>query len=206
MWRPVLLKLATLLTLLGWPVFFQVNDNLNGDESAYKVRYVLNRSRDQGQTWNLAEDLTAPNGVCSEARDAKSGCVVAVAESTQGCKPAGCKEANEFKFGGVNTLLGGVDSLAIDPLLPPCSSSPTRWKVVLPMSMPMDAISMDFAKLPRSRLCRSSEECLLQVAAHPSSPRKTIRRRNGRRLSEQCCCWRNKGRRDHAVSQWPDRW
>ncbi len=68
---------------------FQRSEGLGNPKT---VSYVLNRSTDGGRTWNL-------NG-------ASDGVVIATVLSDQ---------APDYKFGGVNALLGGVDALAVGP-------------------------------------------------------------------------------------------
>jgi hypothetical protein len=79
-----------------------------GNDSTHNISYRLNRSIDGGQTWTL-------NGMTA-------GITVATADSTQACNgacaptpPAPPCTNNTFKFGTVNTLLGGVLHAAVDP-------------------------------------------------------------------------------------------
>ncbi len=96
---------------------YQADEGLNAGMTAYKVQYFLNRSGDRGATWTLDGDLTVEGGKCTIANTGgKNGCLIATADSTQGCSGGACTSPNTFKFGGVNALLGGVDSIAVDPV------------------------------------------------------------------------------------------
>jgi hypothetical protein len=97
---------------------YERNTGLNDPvtPTAYKVQYFLNRSGDKGVTWSLEGDVTVRNGKCNvTTKRATAGCLVAEADSTQGCDRPSCAAPNSFKFGGVNALLGGVDAIAVDP-------------------------------------------------------------------------------------------
>jgi hypothetical protein len=63
------------------------------------ISYMLNRTQDGGATWSL-------NG-------SSSGIEVAAAHSEQG--EGSTVFIPKLKFGGVNTLLGGIDALAVNP-------------------------------------------------------------------------------------------
>jgi hypothetical protein len=97
---------------------YQLDEGLNAGMTAYKIQYFLNRTGDKGKTWGLEGDLTVEGGKCTVAATGdKKGCLIAKADSTQGCSGGGaCVAPNTFKFGGVNALLGGVDSIAVDPV------------------------------------------------------------------------------------------
>ncbi len=104
---------------------YEADDGENAAKTAYKIRYYLNRSGNNGETWNLEGDLTQAAGKCTVNKDKTSttGCLIAQVESTQGCSDykvqengkLGCGIPNAMKFGLVNALMGGVDAIAIDP-------------------------------------------------------------------------------------------
>jgi hypothetical protein len=90
---------------------YQVDTGKNAGNTALKIAYMVNASTDFGRSWRLTGDLTVAGGTCTidVTNDKTLGCVIAKADSRQG-------NVNDFKFGEVNMLMGGVDALATDPI------------------------------------------------------------------------------------------